>query len=246
MATRISSRTAPGSVQTPAQMPVRPQPQETPEGAVVKAALGFQEITLDIPSGATLLDVQHTLGIAVEGYKRLENGLERIKPIIGRLLLHIQETKKFRPSFKNFSEWLDTVVVGEMGFGRSTAFDALRIARAFPTMSTDDYQNYGATRLLIAARYTDETHEDYRKVLDESTQMTTDQFADSIHTRLIEGKPPAQTVVLSMRVSPETKQRWDVRLEGSGVSPDEFMTALLYLFDTQPRATQPPPLPGKA
>lgn len=225
--TQQAARPASGQVQSPTSL----TKADTPENAVVKAALGFQDITLDIPSTATLIEVQKTLGIAVEGYKRLENGLERVKPLIGRILLHIQTAKLFRPTFKNFSEWLDTVVVGEMGFGRSTAFDALRIARAFPTMSTDDYQNYGATRLLIAARYTDETREDFRAVLDESTQMTTDQFADSIQHRLTEGKPPAQTVVLSLRVSPDNKQRWDVRLEASQLSTDDFVTAVLYAYD---------------
>lgn len=207
-------------------------PRESPEHAVMKAALGFQDITVDIPEGATLPQVEQTLGIAVEGYKRLYGGIERIKPIIGRIILAIEDRKLYRPTYKNMTEFLRVVVEGQMQFSHTAATDALRIARKFSTLSVEQYQTYGATRLLYAAQVTSDQDEGYKELLDESTRMTVEQFKEKVDIQRAEGRKAPSTVVLTMRVSPETKGEFESLLEASQQTPGDFMTALLFTFKT--------------
>lgn len=214
---RIGSRTSPA-------------PGQDATKELMRAALGFKEISLDIPDTATLEQMKETLGVAVEGYKRLQGGMERIKPLIGRILLAIQQSKKFRPTYTNFTEFLDKVVVEEMGFGRSTAFDALRIARAFPGLTSEQYQNYGATRLLYAARVTSQDEPDHMALLDHSTQVSTDAFKEEIDTQLSAGRATPTTVTTSMRLEPETKNLWDQLLASTELSPNDLLIACMHAF----------------
>lgn len=210
--------------------------EQSPDQAVMKAALGFQEISVDIPTNATLSQVEETLSVAIEGYKRLANGIERIKPLIGRILFTIEQRKLFRPTYKNMTEFLSTVVEGQMKFSHTSATDALRIAKKFPTLTADQYQNYGATRLLYAAQVTSEAEEGYKELLDESTRMTTEEFktvVDSQKQQKALDKPGVKTVVLTMRVLPEVKMQFDTLLASLDVPAGDLLTMLMHQFNTK-------------
>lgn len=224
---------ATGLVQTPDKQtePLAPE-------AMLKAAMGFRDVTVDIPANATLGDVEKTLALAISGYQRLVEASERLKPIIGRILLTVQERKLYRPDYKNITEFIMLKVVGQMGFGRSNAFESLKIARAFPHLTAIDYQRYGASRLLLASRVTDETDPEFRTLLDKSTQTTVDAFESEvkqIHGEQVKtNKPPSTT--LTMRVLPEVKEQWNAMIEASGLTPNDLMQACMDAMRALPQA----------
>lgn len=195
---------------------------------LMRAAVGFQEIQLNIPDDAKLLDVEKTLQLAITGYKRLSEASERLKPIIGRILLVVQERKLWKPDYKNFTEFLDKKVVDEMGLGRSNAFDALRIARAFPTMSNEDYQRYGASRLLEAAKITDEAQEDYKQILQDASKMTVEEFKQKVKEQRPATRPVTFTV--SVRVTPEVKGMWTGLVEAFEGTPGDLFKQMITLY----------------
>lgn len=195
--------------------------------SLMKAALGFTEISLDIPENATLNDVEKTLQLAINGYKRLSEASERLKPIIGRILITIQSRNLFKPEYKNFTAFLmDRVVMG-MGLGRSTAFDSLRIARAFPTLTQEEYLRYGASRLLLAAKITDEQQPDYREVLKSTSVLSVEDLKNQIKES--HGNE-STTFVVSIRVSKETKAEWNLLLESVETSPGDLFTDMVKMI----------------
>lgn len=195
--------------------------------ALMKAAVGFTDIKLEIPEDATLSQVEVTLQLAITGYKRLSEASERLKPIIGRILLTVHERNLFKPAYKNFTAFLMEKVVGEMGLGRSNAFDSLKIARAFPSMTNEEYQRYGASRLLLAAKITDESKADYKDVLKESSTITVEELKDRIKaTRTV----TATSYVVSVRVPPAVKADWTALIESVEMTPGDLFGKLIEAY----------------
>ncbi len=195
-----------------------------PQG-LMKAALGFTDVTVEIPENATLAEVENTLQLAITGYRRLSEASERLKPIIGRILLTVQQRNLFKPDYKNFTQFLmDRVVVG-MGLGRSHAFDSLRIARAFPNMSTEEYSRYGASRLLLAAKLTDETKEGYKDVLKDLSKVTVEEGRAKV--KEMTPSTTATSYTISIRVSPEVKAEWIELMDSVEITPGELLAQMI-------------------
>lgn len=186
-------------------------------------AAGLQgEISLSIPENASLESVETTLHLAISGYKRLHEAAEKLKPIIGRILLTVESRKLFKPGYKNFTAFVMEKVVKEMGFPRTNAFEALRIAKAFPSLSAAEYTNIGGTRLLLAARITNEQDDEYRKILTRASRMTVEEFREQV--KLMDaaatGEAPADTrKVIQIRVPEPVYVRWQTALRNAGDVP---------------------------
>jgi hypothetical protein len=192
----------------------------------MKAALGFTDVSVTIPENATLAEVENTLQLAITGYRRLSEASERLKPIIGRILLTVQERNLFKPDYKNFTQFLmDRVVVG-MGLGRSHAFDSLRIARAFPNMSTEDYSRFGASRLLLAAKITDESKEGYKDVLKDLAKVTVEEGRAKV--KELAPSSTATSYTISIRVTPEVKAEWIELMDAVEVTPGELFAQMIH------------------
>lgn len=207
MALRRRISPAHGSVSVPNPPSVLAESLHSPED-LLKIALGA-ELTLNIPDDAKMSDIEATLSIAITGYKRLSEASERLKPIIGRLLFTVQARRLYRPEYRNLTDYIEKKITGEMGLSRTNAFEALRIAKAFPSMSLDDYQKYGASRLLLASSITDESDPGAKALLDESTQQTVDEFSDHVKDIKSSSTSPSQSFVVSIRLPLEWKARWD-------------------------------------
>ncbi len=190
-----------------------PDRKETDD--VMRFALGGDaEVSVDIPVAATLAEVEHTLMLAIKGHERLTEAAERLKPVIGRILLTIQERKLFRPQWKNFTQFIQDRVVKQMGFGRSHAFDALRIARNFPHLKLQEYETYGASRLLLASRITSETATDWREILDRASRQTVEEFRRYvIEVKQDRNAGKARPAVIAIRCSNDTAAAWKKVLE---------------------------------
>lgn len=216
--------------------------------ALMQQALQAHDIRVDIPVEASLEQVQETLALAVTGYRRLSEASEKLKPIIGRILLTVEERRLFAPRYKNFTAFVRDFVMGELGFSRSSAFDSLKIARAFPSFTTEEYQRYGASRLLAAARVTNEQAPEYRTVLDESTRITVDAFLKHVKAMKPQRALTSRTVILAVRVPPELWQRWKELLEATQLAPPDLFGALLEGYKPKPAAKgrRPPAQPQQA
>lgn len=205
---------------------------------LVTLATGLPEISVTIPESATLKQIEETLAIAINGYKKLSEASERLKPIIGRILLTVSDRKLFRPEFENFTTFVEKRVVAQMGFGRSNAFDALRIAKAFPTMDAAQYQRYGASRLLAASQITSEADPNYLIVLNDSTRQTVEQFKEHVATEKGKRNPSTSSgsVVIAVRCAPLIRDQWQNLLEQTQLAPSDLLAILLEHYKPTKKA----------
>lgn len=246
--TAPSVPTAPNTSSVPVRIPKRsslaPVPAQVPD--LLKLVMGSGNISVSIPDAATLPDVEHTLSMVIGGYLRLTDAAERLKPIIGRVLLTISARRLYRPDYKNLTDYIQRKVVDEFKLSRTNAFESLRIARAFPSLTSEDYQRYGASRLLLAASVTDDKAPNFKTLLDESTQKTVDAFSEQIKSM----KSPTSTTdtfVLSVRLPAEWKESWESLLTSSAMSAGDLLMELISSYiETHPSDPVPANEPAKA
>ncbi len=190
--------------------------------------VGEAEIDVNIPEDATLAQIEVTLSRTIDGYTRLEAARERLAPVIGRILLTVAQRKLWRPAWKNFTAYVKGVVEARMGFGRSKAFDALAIARAFPSLTAEQYGRYGATRLRLAAKITDEQEPAWQEVLDEALKVPVLTFGATV--KQLHGTPTKETLILSLRLPKAVKGDWDAALLNSELSGPELLAAMVAMW----------------
>lgn len=215
---------------TTALVPIHPD--ATAIKHVMVAAIGRRDITLDIPTDATLEQVERDLSHVITGYETLGAASERLKPLIGRMLLEIQNRELFKPHFEFFTDFIDERVCKQMGFKRSTAFEALKIARKFPSLTAEEYEKRGASRLLLAAKHgLDESMPETKKTLDRWQKMTVDEVEREIKEEATSASDRAgegEMIVLGLRVPVETSKLWKslVTAVQNLTTPDLFLACV--------------------
>lgn len=219
--------------------------------ALMNEALGNVEISLNIPDTASLSQVEETLAIAVDGHQRLIAAAERLKPFIGRILLHIKSRSLFKPGCNTWTEYKQSVSA-RYGISNTSLDESLQIAKAFPTMDPKEYIRVGASRLLQASRITDETKANYGEILNAAVQIPVAEFKDKVTQtlqarRLGSAEPGTDAgptwVQVSIRVLPEIRDRWQAIMNASGLPAEKLFAAMMDEYvKTHPLPTVAPKL----
>lgn len=247
--TGVTSRTT-DSGRTPTQNSpggiLGSKPHSMDSLALMEAAMGgakVPEMSLHIPEDATLPQVEETLTVCIGGYKSLTEAAEKLKPFIGRLLLVIKTRTLFKPGFKDFTDYVDQVIVRKMGMSSTNAFEALRIARAFPNMDATAFARYGASRLLLATQATKEADPNHKAILEESLRMTVAEFKQNILAAKAQATGDAGAAVdtsvpmhvsVSIKCTPDLRDRWQALLNATGLSAEDLFSRLLALGEANP------------
>lgn len=239
VAPKRGSRSASKPVHTAVQTTVHKKnaldPRTVDTNALVSQVTGGVEISVNIPKDAKLPDVLHTLDTAIRGYQTLIGAAERLKPVIGRIIYEIQLKALYKPDYRNITDFIQKRVVDEMGLGRSTAFDALRVAKQFPTMTTEDYSRFGASRLLLAAKL-DETdlgtmgYPDHISVLHHSLEIGVAEFAEEVKQTLASESDGLSA--LTLRVNKSTKTAWLKLVESTNMKPSRLLKLCMESYHT--------------
>ncbi len=205
--------------------------------------LGGSKIEVNIPESATLAEVEHSMTLALEGYRMLSDALERIKPIIGRHLLHVAQHRLYRPEYKGITEYIEARMEAVLGFSRTNSFEALRIAKGTPTMTVEGYQKYGATRLLAAVSIADEKDPQFRELLDKSLTMTTKAFGEYVQGLKAKRDGEPEYFTASVRLPLAYRETWERLLGDLGLSPGDLVQELIRSYiETHPATAPEPPL----
>ena len=210
--------------------PAKPAAQNQDPTALIKLATGLPEISVVIPDNATLGEVCNTLSVAVRGFNFLDVARDKLKPIIGRLLLTVQERRMWKSEYKSMGEFINVKITTEMGLSRATAYDAIRLVRAFPKLTEKDYARFGGRRLSIAARITSSAAVDHMEILQRSLLKTADAFEEEVQELLAASAPKNNLVSCSMRIPLRVKQRWNKLLETTEVAPGTLLDACISAY----------------
>lgn len=199
---------------------------ETAEAKLISIAMDSKRpLDMNVPEGATLAEVDHALGVAIGGYGRLTEAAERLKPIVGRFILVVRERALWEGKYKNFTDWLNKRVVGELSFSRSNALAALKIARAFPTLTEAQYAHYGASKLLKATEITDETKPDWKPTLEKFAKMTFPEVVAEVRELRGNTGDSGAEPSITIRVSEDDKLWYQAQVK-TGIEPPALFAAL--------------------
>lgn len=209
---------------------------------------GADNISVHIPPTATLTDVEHTLEVAILSFKSLTEAAERIKPIIGRILLEVRERRLWKAQYKNFTDFVRVKVGTEMGLGVTNAFEALKIAKAFPSLSEAEYRQIGASRLLLASQVTDETKENYQQTLQVIKTAPTVEalkgIIKDVKSQSQQDRP--KPYIIGVRVTQEVHAQWIQLLEREGPDREkgDIFAEMLNLYMVKDQLTRRAPAPA--
>lgn len=213
---------------------------------VLKAA-GIPKITLDIPENATLDQMIQSLGITIGGYRQLGMVMDQIKPIIGRQLIYVKDTELWQTGvdkatglkFRNFTEFLEAVIVRDFGYGRSTAFESMKLATKHNTLTADEYTRYGASKLqrvaqIMTRQKLTSASPEYRPLLESARVKTVAQLDEEIRTtngtiRLNEDG--VAEVSVTIRMTKPVKDRWAALCETAKLTSSEMFMELLSSYE---------------
>jgi len=175
---------------------------------LLRYVMGAKAITVDIPGNATLDTVMPEVERIAGAMRTMMQATEKLKPVLGRILLEIQTRKLYKARYPHFQKFLESEILnGKLRIGRSTAFEAMRIARAFPSLNTDEYARIGATKLLEASHYVTEARSPlYREVLNKFETMPTVEAAKQwAESEGLKPKKATSTVTWTVRLTAESK-----------------------------------------
>lgn len=207
---------------------------------LLNALMDARNISVTIPEGATLKEVEHTLEIAIKGSNTLDAIRNRLLPVIGRVLLEVEKRKLWKPEYKNFTEFVERRIVTDMGFGRTNAFNVLKIARTYPSLSEDEYQRIGVAKLVEASKLTDESDPEYREVLDTASKQTVEEFKQTVKTRLLEAHPlnAERPFLIGLRVTADVMTAWQgIRNAEPDRKSDEIFSSMIDLYVVRDQLT---------
>ena len=213
-----------------------PHPELVPSATldnIMQIALDGAEISVNIPADAKLPEVLTTLNKVVQGLRTFTDASERLKPVVGRIILVVQERKMYKPDYRNMTEFIEQKIVGEMGLGRSTAFDALRVAKAHPGLTAAEYAQYGASRLLLLAKDTDSKQPNYLEVLHASLSKTVEEIKTEQKERAA-AENPSTTVSITLHVSQTAKNKWVKLLKDTELEAPKLFNKLLEAYRAHP------------
>lgn len=129
-------------------------------------------VTITIPDSAPSEELFSNLEICCRASVSISRINLKINPIIGRILLVLQENPdKYRSKgYATFEDLLEKFIEVKMGYSRATAYQSMRLVKKFPTLPLDKWQSLGINKLSVLARYTQDSDPSFPKYLAAAVQ----------------------------------------------------------------------------
>ena len=111
------------------------------------------KLDLVIPADAPLGDVWESLRLCCKVYSGLKESADRIKPIIGKLLLEMRNRPGMYKAlhYASFNDFMTRGMPEVLGLCRSDAYDMLRVATNLPFVTMEDWRTIGFRKLQLLA-----------------------------------------------------------------------------------------------
>lgn len=203
-------------------MPLTPEPAplDTAGQALLKELMRpGVKIEAVIPANPTAQQLWATLATCTQGFRLLNSRLDRLKPIIGQILLLF----KNKPSlyielgYKSFEQFRAKGVGTELGLGKTTLWEAQVIANDWPQLvaEPDRYTKIGRAKMNIISKYAKGSDANAEAVLKTAEKMTTTELRQYSEQRgfIAAGECLPATIVINCNIA--TYQMWK-RLTGDG------------------------------
>jgi hypothetical protein len=138
------------------------------EQALLEALIDPRSVvTAVIPESTPAKELFSNLELCCRAYLHLEKIQRKISPIIGRILLVLQENpdKYQSHGYSTFEDFLKRFIEQKMGYSRASAYQSMRLVRKFPGLTINKWLELGTERLQILSKYTQESDPSFPKYL---------------------------------------------------------------------------------
>lgn len=172
-----------------------------------------------IPADATAEKLWDTLTICAQGYHLLQSRMDRLKPIIGKILLIFKDKPDLYTElgYRNFEEFRNKGVGEKLGLHRTTLWETQVIANDWPQLvaEPDRYTKIGRAKLNILSKYANGRDANAEALLKMASSMSTTEFRQYSEQRglITPGQCLPATIVINCDV--DTFRHWK-HLVGDG------------------------------
>ena len=164
----------------------------SPEEKAIYRSLVDPNVSIDliIPKRIEPDRLLPQLHVAVKAINRLEATGTKLKVILGRILVAIQDNPSVYEGIKGvktFDDFITVYVCEKLGLGRTNLYEAKRLAMAWPRLAAKDYDDLRTSKLLLLSQFTSQEEPGHKKYLEEArTKTVTELRAWAVRKRLIE------------------------------------------------------------
>lgn len=152
-----------------------------------------------------------TLSVCCRVMGHAERVKAKIRPLIGRLLLQMQNSPESyqKLGYDTFEGFLKAEVVEKLGVSRTDCYAAKKVAVAFPTLSISEQAKIGIVNMSIVSSITSEKNSDHKKILKVAATSSIAQLKQyAVEKKLIEPGDTDRAVITILTSKPVAKQ-WD-------------------------------------
>lgn len=144
---------------------------------------------------------------------RAQRQEQALMPVFGRLLLIAKEHPEIWQGnrYDGFENFITATVREKWGIGRSTCYEAMRLASRFPEMEVVEYQDIGRLNMRILDRAIpkgEEKKKFAKDLLAKAKELTTSEFREYCEERLYLDPGETQGTYIRMPSSMTTAKLW--------------------------------------
>jgi hypothetical protein len=147
----------------------------TNEQAIIKAMLDPEaSIEVVVPDDIDPEKFWSSLAACCRAVTKMRRLVERLRPIIGRMLLVAQENPAIYEDkgYRTYEDFLRRGVCENLGLSRSDAYEAKRVAQKWPSLTPEEYAQIGSVKMSLLSRVADERTGRGRKLLEKAKALS--------------------------------------------------------------------------
>lgn len=162
------------------------------------------EIEVVIPETIDSAKLMSTLGLCCKVSVITRRQATQSDALIGRMLYIIRERTIFREwGFTSFTGFVEDWVKPRMGKGQTSVYDALRIAKSFPSITPARYEKIGPVKLNILQKFTDETKPSVEEHMKRAEILSVADFRRDAEERKLISKGEATLAIINFATTHE-------------------------------------------
>jgi hypothetical protein len=187
------------------QKPFTPNEQKLLKGFGGPGAV----IDVLVPDDIDPKDFSFALSVTCRAYRKAEMQGHALFPILGRLLLVVKKNPEIikDSGFGGFDAFLEGRVMGEFGVGRSTCYEAIKVASRFSHLTIEEHQQIGRVKfaLLCANIPEGDSKKPYAKRLIEKakTEPLSELRAHAIGKKRTDAGAPPDEMMVTITGTPD-------------------------------------------
>lgn len=174
------------------------------------------EIEVLLPTTIDGETLWRNLSICCQAMTKMKRMAERLRPIIGRMLLLVQNNPEFYKAqgFNTFEDFIARGVVKKLGLSRTDAYEAKRMAQRWPTLSAEDYSQIGSVKMTLLSRSLQESAtSNHQEWLDKAKDLSVRELRTELVKADLISNGECQGAVIVINTTQEIKDAWEAFIE---------------------------------